>query len=161
MKKTLSIASLLIAMLPASQVMADQDIGCGFGSMLFEGKSGVAPKVLGATTNGISGNQSFGITFGTLGCQANGAITSRARLTTFIDGNMDNLARDIARGNGETLATLTEVWGINEADKASFNAMVKQNYAVIFTDLDVNSEVVMTNLNQVVANSELAAYTIA
>ncbi|MBV7315393.1 DUF3015 family protein [Shewanella sp. NIFS-20-20] len=161
MKKALSVASLLLAMLPASQVLADQDIGCGLGTVLFEGKSGVAPKVLGATTNATFGNQTFGITFGTLGCQSEGTITSRAKLTMFIDGNMDNLARDIARGNGETLSTLTEVWGISDADKASFNLVVKQNFAVIFSGDEVNSQAVMANLNQVVANSELSAYTLS
>lgn len=66
MKKILAAATLSMVMFPAAQALADQDIGCGLGTMIFEGKSGLAPKVLGATTNGISGNQSFGITFGTL-----------------------------------------------------------------------------------------------
>ncbi len=55
MKKLLAVAALA-ATLPLSQVaMADQDIGCGLGTMIFDGKSGKVFKVLGATTNGTSG----------------------------------------------------------------------------------------------------------
>ncbi|WP_438884847.1 DUF3015 family protein, partial [Bacillus cereus group sp. BC327] len=86
-------------------------------------------KVLGATTNGTSGNQTFGITFGTLGCDGTGTINSAQKLALFIDGNLDNLARDIARGEGETLATLSEVWGIQASDKAAFNQLAKENFA--------------------------------
>ncbi len=50
--------------------LADSDIGCGLGTMVFDGQQGKVYKVLGATTNGTSGNQTFGITFGTLGCDA-------------------------------------------------------------------------------------------
>ncbi len=79
----------------------------------------------------------------------------------FIDGNMDNLARDIARGEGETLATLSEVWGIKDADKAAFNNVAKQNFASIVTSDQVTSQEVLTNLNTVVAqNEQLSAYKI-
>ena len=62
MKKLLAVAALA-ATLPLSNVaMADADIGCGLGTMVFDGKSGKVFKILGATTNGTSGNQTFGIT---------------------------------------------------------------------------------------------------
>jgi hypothetical protein len=160
MKKLLAVAAL--ATLPLSNLaMADSDIGCGLGTMIFDGKSGKVFKVLGATTNGTSGNQTFGITFGTLGCDGNGTITSAQKLALFIDGNMDNLARDIAKGEGETLATLSEVWGIEEADKAAFNQMAQDNFAKVFESENVTSQEVFTNLNDLVAeNNALAAYTI-
>lgn len=160
MKKFLAVASL--ALLPLSNAMADQDIGCGLGTMVFEGQSGVAPKVLGATTNGTSGNQTFGITFGTLGCSSDGAITSREKLAMFIDGNMDNLARDIAVGEGETLANLSEVWGIADEDKDAFSALAQDNFAKVFTNSDVTSKDVLTNLNELVAQDKaLSSYTLS
>ena len=79
----------------------------------------------------------------------------------FIDGNMDNLARDIAKGEGETLATLSEVWGINEADKAAFNTLAQENFAQVFKSENVTSQEVFVNLNNVVAdNAQLAGYAI-
>ncbi|EKO3697580.1 DUF3015 domain-containing protein [Vibrio metschnikovii] len=141
--------------------MADSDIGCGVGTMIFDGKEGKVFKVLGATTNGTSGNQTFGITFGTLGCDGTGTINSAQKLALFIDGNLDNLARDIARGEGETLATLSEVWGIQASDKAAFNQLAKENFANVFQSENVTSQEVFTNLNTLVAQDQaLAAYTI-
>lgn len=161
MKKLLAVAALA-STLPLSNVaMADSDIGCGLGTMVFDGKSGKVFKVLGATTNGTSGNQTFGITFGTLGCDGTGTINSAQKLALFIDGNMDNLARDIAKGEGETLATLSEVWGINEADKSAFNELAQQNFAEVFKSENVTSQEVFTNLNTLVAGDDaLTAYAI-
>ncbi len=42
--------------------------GCGWGNMLFKGQRGVATHVVAATTNGTSGNNTFGMTTGTNGC---------------------------------------------------------------------------------------------
>ncbi|WP_332398108.1 DUF3015 family protein [Vibrio metschnikovii] len=160
MKKLFAVAAL-VALPFSNAVMADSDIGCGVGTMIFDGKEGKVFKVLGATTNGTSGNQTFGITFGTLGCDGTGTINSAQKLALFIDGNLDNLARDIARGEGETLATLSEVWGIQPSDKAAFNQLAKENFANVFQSENVTSQEVFTNLNTLVAQDQaLAAYTI-
>ncbi|EKO3555856.1 DUF3015 domain-containing protein [Vibrio metschnikovii] len=160
MKKLFAVAAL-VALPFSNAVMADSDIGCGVGTMIFDGKEGKVFKVLGATTNGTSGNQTFGITFGTLGCDGTGTINSAQKLALFIDGNLDNLARDIARGEGETLATLSEVWGIQSSDKAAFNQLAKENFANVFQSENVTSQEVFTNLNTLVAQDQaLAAYTI-
>lgn len=159
MKNLLAVATLAATLPFANLAMADDDIGCGLGTMIFDGKSGKVFKVLGATTNSTFGNQTFGITFGTLGCDGTGTIDSKQKLAMFIDGNMDNLARDIAKGEGETLATLAEVWGIEAQDKASFNTLAKQNFAAVYSSENVTSNEVLNNLNSVVANdSQLSAY---
>lgn len=159
MKKLFAVATLLSTLPFAQAAMADDDIGCGLGTMIFDGKSGKVVKVLGATTNGTSGNQTFGITFGTLGCDGTGTIDSRQKLAMFIDGNMDNLARDMAKGQGETLATLSEVWGIPNEDKADFNTMAKQNFAVVYRSENVTSNEVLNNLNTLMSHdSKLSVY---
>ena len=160
MKKLIAVAAL--SLLPFSNAMADQDIGCGLGSMLFAGKDGKAVKVLGATTNGTSGNQTFGITFGTLGCDGTGTVTSSAKIAQFIDGNMEQLARDMSQGEGETLSTLAEIWGVQDQDKAAFNALAQSQFATVFTSENVTSQTVLENLNSVVASdASLSAYTLS
>lgn len=160
MKKLIAVAA--ISLLPFTNVMADQDIGCGLGSMVFAGQEGKVVKVLGATTNGTSGNQTFGITFGTLGCDGTGPVTSTAKLALFIDGNMDNLARDMSKGEGETLATLAEVWGVAEQDQAAFNEFAQANFSNVFTSENVTSQAVLENLNGLLSNNaQLAAYTLS
>lgn len=157
MKKLLAIA--VLSTLPLASALADNDAGCGFGSMLFEGQSGVVPKIAASTTNGSSGNQTFGITFGTLGCESDTPITSKVKLAAFIDGNMDNLARDIAKGEGETLSTLAAVWGVDAADKAEFNTFAQAHFSEVFTSGDVTAQGVFDNLNALLAQDEkLAAY---
>ena len=159
MKKLIVVAAL--ALITMSHAMTDKDIGCGLGSMLFAGQSGLPLKVLGATTNGSSGNQTFGITFGTLGCSSKGAITSRETLALFIDGNLDNLARDIAMGKGETLDTLSEVWGIEKQDKAAFSTLVQSNFANVFNSERVTSKEVFANLNALLAqDNKLSTYSL-
>ncbi|AJQ93832.1 DUF3015 domain-containing protein [Gynuella sunshinyii] len=161
MKKLLAVAALATTLPLSNFAMADEDIGCGLGTMIFDGKTGKVYKVLGATTNGTSGNQTFGITFGTLGCDGTGTVDSAEKLALFIDGNMDNLARDIAKGEGETLSTLSEVWGVQEADKSAFNQLAKENFVKVFSSENVTSNEVLNNLNTLVAKDEaLSVYAI-
>ena len=151
---------LVIALLASSSIaMADDDVGCGLGSMLFAGQSGVAPKVLAATTNGTYGNQTFGITSGTLGCQADGVISSRARLSMFMGTNSERLARDMSVGQGESLNVLADLMGVKEQDKALFFKTTQQHFSVIFSDQNQKAGDVLTALQQVMKqDSKLAAY---
>lgn len=155
MKKLLVIALLA----SSSMAMADDDVGCGLGSMLFAGQSGVAPKVLAATTNGTYGNQTFGITSGTLGCQADGVISSRARLSMFMGTNSERLARDMSVGQGESLNVLADLMGVKEQDKALFFKTTQQHFSVIFSDQNQKAGDVLAALQQVMKqDSKLAVY---
>ena len=127
---------------------------CGWGSKLFEGKSGTFNQVLAATTNGSSGNQTFGISFGTSGCTQDGAVSSSWKTAMYIDGNRVALARDAAAGQGESLNVLAEVMGVKATDRALFAATIKANFATVFAN-----EQVAANLKSVLAaNEQLAGY---
>ena len=154
MKKLITILSLIaaIAAFPALALAADNVGGCGVGSMIFKGQRGVAPQVLAITTNGISGNQTFGITTGTLGCTQDGMVTSNMKMAMFIDSNKDQLARDMSVGSGETLASLSHLMGIEAKDQAAFNRLTKENVARIFTSESVPTEQVVASLRQVLAS---------
>ena len=124
-----------------------------------QGKSGVAPKVLAATTNGSYGNQTFGITTGTLGCQANGVITSRARLSMFMGTNSERLARDMSVGHGESLDVLANLMNIKTEDKGAFFQAAKVNFGKIFAPENQTAGQVLAALQQVMAkDAVLAAY---
>lgn len=152
------IALMLLA--GSSVAMADQDVGCGLGTVLFEGKSGVAPKVLAATTNGTYGNQTFGITSGTLGCKADGVISSRARLSMFMGTNSERLARDMSVGHGESLNVLADLMGVKEQDKSLFFQTAKANFSTIFAADNQTAGQVLAALQQVMAkDAVLATYT--
>ncbi|MDH4189681.1 MAG: DUF3015 domain-containing protein [Betaproteobacteria bacterium] len=159
MKKALLVVAC--AMAPALAMAAgENNIGsCGWGSKVFDGQSGVVPQVLGATTNGTSGNQTFGITTGTSGCTANGTVRSGWKTAMFIDGNKEQLARDMSKGSGETLDSLATLIGVRAEHRVAFNRVAKDNFARIFAG-EASSEQVAAALKDVLAqNAELAQYT--
>lgn len=156
MKKLLAIALLATT---ANVAIADQDIGCGLGTMIMAGQSGPIFKVLGATTNGTFGNQTFGITTGTLGCQTNGAISSRARLGMFTGSNLDRLARDMSVGQGETLNVLADLMGVKGADKSYFFQATRTNFGKIFAPENQSAGEILAALEKVMAeDATLAPY---
>ena len=156
--RSLFVTALLVAA-PLSQAMADKDIGCGFGTQLWRGQRGVAPKVLGATTNGTSGNQTFGISSGTLGCANDGVVTADARLNMFASSNMDRLARDMAVGRGESLETLAHLMRVEDADKPAFYGLTKSHFSDIFASNDVTAGQMLGNITGLMAaNAQLSKY---
>lgn len=157
MKRTLISAALMVSF--STAFAAQENTGCGLGSMVFDGQSGVVPQVLAVTTNGTSGNQTFGISSGTLGCTQDGVVQSTQKLSMFTGSNMDKLARDMSVGQGESLETMAGLMGIAEEDKASFFAVSQQNFDKIFSSDDVTAEQVLASLNEVMAQDEkLARY---
>jgi hypothetical protein len=151
MKRLITILSL-IAAIPTMAMAQDNVGGCGVGSMIFKGQKGVVPQVLAVTTNGSFGNQTFGISTGTLGCSQDGMVTSNMKTAMFIDSNKDQLARDMSVGSGEALASLSHLIGIEAKDQAAFNLLTKENVARIFTKEDVATEQVVASLRQVLAS---------
>lgn len=133
--------------------------GCGLGTTVWEGQSGIAPQVLAVTTNGTLGNQTFGITFGTLGCKQDGVV--RSPMAMFTGSNMDRLARDMSVGEGEALETLAELLGIEAAHKGAFYQSVKTNFDAIFPTADVTAEQVLDAVHDMMAqDAVLARYAV-
>lgn len=124
------------ALLMGASTLAFAQPGCGVGAMIWKGQSGIAPHVLAATTNGTFGNQTFGMTTGTLGCQTNQSVQSMAM---YMESNIDKVARDMSRGSGENLDTLAVLLGVDEADRDSFRKALQDNFATIFPSSDTTS----------------------
>lgn len=155
MLKKIVLASIIA--LGSTAAMADQDIGCGLGTQVWEGKSGLAPKLLAATTNGTSMNQLFGISFGTLGCKG-GSAKITAQVAEFVEYNSESLARDMAVGQGESLDVLAGLLNIKAEDKAHFLTVAQSNMAEIYKDNATTADIVVS-LHQVLAQDEvLKAY---
>lgn len=150
---------LLSAILLPSLALADNVGGCGLGSKLFTGQRGLFPQVLAVTTNGSSG-QTFGISSGTSGCSKDGAVTSTWKTAAYVGENMNKLALDMSRGEGESLRSLASLVGVSSQDSANFNSTLKGNFAQIFTGSDVTSDQVLANIKNVLAtDSSLAKYS--
>jgi hypothetical protein len=158
MKKTI-LTVILLAPVSAALANPPNSAGCGLGSQVFDKQSGVGPQVLAVTTNGTSGNQTFGISSGTSGCDPHGTVVASARVPMFVGANLDSLAHDIAMGQGESLESLATVMGIRESDKAGFFSVTKENYALIFASANVTAADVLNSIYTVMAKDDkLAQY---
>ena len=142
MKKLITLSAVAMFSVPA---LVQANPGCGFGSQLFEGQEGVVPHVLAATTNGTSGNQTFGMTSGTLGCDTSTPVVAAA---LFLDNNMDEIAENMAVGEGEALTTLAKLLKVESVEE--FNALTQANFDKIFTEDTVTAEQVIANINAVI-----------
>jgi hypothetical protein len=112
------------------------------GSLLFEPSTGFT-QVLAATTNGTSGNQTFGITSGTSNCDSGPGSSASAK--AFVQTNRSAMAKDIARGKGETISNLSALAGCR--DSVAVGSKLQREFKTIFpsagvTDAQVSDKVV-------------------
>lgn len=109
----------------------DTGPGCGLGKLAwsdFKRQKDIAPQVLMATTNGTFGSQTFGISFGTSGCTNDGKVWAEQKTDFFVAATFDNLAGDMARGQGEHLSALAVLLGVPADRQAEFFALVQERY---------------------------------
>ena len=142
MKKLLFIATATALMTTAS--FANANTGCGLGNQVITNQDSVLMQVFAATTNGTSGNQTFGITSGTSGCAKPAKFVSNDRANEFVAGNMDALALDISNGQGEALDTLATL--LNVSNPETFASVLQKNFNKIYTSEDVSSANVIDNI---------------
>jgi hypothetical protein len=149
-KITILLVVLTLFAYSAALAAPKTNVGCGIGSMIFEGKDGLLSQVCAATTNGIFGNQTFGITSGTLECDKFTAFASNEQLDGFVSDNMDQLAMDISRGEGEYLLTLAVLLDVPADQRPEFYALLQSNFTNIYPDATVTHVDVLNNLETVV-----------
>ena len=149
MKKILVTTIVALFVITGTSVFAD-NIGPGLGRLALAGKSGKGWDLLGTFLNGICGNGTFAITTGTLGYKQGARIGMNEEVKNFVAQNMDSLASDMAKGEGEYLDTLANLMKIE--NKADFNNKMKTNFSNIYTSFGVSSEQVAENIIKV-ANS--------
>lgn len=151
----LGYAVAVAAALTAGTAVAAQkdpnNVGCGLGTIAWEGQSGQGPQILAATTNGTFGTQTFGITSGTSGCARGGRVYRPDELATFIGPNMDRFVQEMAAGRGETLASAADLIGIEAADRDAFYAATQRNFSRIVPSEAVTAGDVASTLNEVLS----------
>ncbi len=113
------------------------DAGCGVGNLIFKDNNSAAPQVLAATTNGTFGNQTFGITSGTLGCAGGGiskmtqAQRAEKKQDAFVVQNWRNVNREMASGGGEYVSTLSKLMGCSKSSQGAFAHFAQTHYSSI------------------------------
>lgn len=143
MKKLIVSLAAIAALSSVAFAGVNSQTGCGLGSMIIKDDSSAVLLALQATTNGTSGNQTFGITSGTSGCTKT-KIVMNERAQEFVASNMDQLAKEIAMGQGESVDTLSELLAVE--DKEAFASALQTNYKNIYTSENVQMADVLDNI---------------
>ncbi|CDF84138.1 hypothetical protein PKB_2791 [Pseudomonas knackmussii B13] len=163
MAKKLIGKALIFGALSAASLLAQAGQagggGCGWGNMVFEGQRGLFPHLLATTTNGTSGNATFGLTSGTNGCDSNVVLGYGGRSIFAMNGMLDNIAEDMAKGKGESLDAYATLLGVEAKDRAHFAQVTHQHFNQIFASKDATGEQVYKNTLEVMSqDSVLARY---
>jgi hypothetical protein len=150
MKKPVVVAFVVLLMMIVLAGVAwavdPKNTGCGLGSIAWEGQNGLMSQTLAATTNGTFGTQTFGITSGTSNCEQYKSFAYNEKVDTFVADNMDNLARDIACGQGEYVNTLAVLMDVPDAKKALFCSHLQAHFSDIYTSDKVTHCEVVQNI---------------
>ena len=132
MKKLILIAGLAVLSAGWSgTALAGNSSGCGAGSLIFQGQSGVAPNVLAITTNGTFWNATFGMSTGSAGCQKDGVVLNEHERDMYAATNLRQLKNEMARGQGEYLDGLASLMGVGEANLGAFRAFSQASLPVL------------------------------
>jgi hypothetical protein len=123
--------------------------GCGLGSMLLGNEPGMI-QVLVLTLNSLAYNQTFGISSGTLNCEKTPTkFVANPQLNQFVVANLDSLAKDIARGEGESLNTLAELTGLSSDKKVAVFQKLQANFSNIFPSEKVEAPEVIDQIMKI------------
>ena len=144
--KKVSLLVVFTLIFTATSVFAGGNVGVGLGTVLLEGKKGKVFELAATCLNGISGNGVFGITTGTLGYKE-GLTIAMNDVEVYVAKNMDSLATDIARGDGEYVNTLASMMKVE--DVTVFKSRLKNNFDRIYSAEGVTSKQVVANINEV------------
>lgn len=123
-----------------------ENVGCGLGSVIMKEQDTAVFQALAVTTNQTLGNQTFGISSGTLECKQPARFVYNDKVKRFVADNMDTLAQDIAAGGGETLDTLSELLDIPSEQKPVFYASLQANFGEIYASGKVESADVLDGI---------------
>jgi hypothetical protein len=145
------LAAIAVLLMAGTALAADSSLkgsgrygaaGCGLGSLVFQDQPGMV-QIFAATTNGTFGSQTFGITSGTSNC---GPAMTAQGTRNFVDANRDALAKDMSRGQGETIGALSHLAGCKDAGLVG--TALQSSFKSIFPSEKVSTDEVTAKLLQ-------------
>jgi Protein of unknown function (DUF3015) len=119
--------------------------GCGLGALAFKDQPGKI-QIVAATLNNLISPQTFAITSGTSNCFED----SKSASTLFIQINKQALMKDIARGNGDSLASLSKLLKCSDTDKLGIS--LQKNYGSIFSTDSASAADISLSIKSTIQN---------
>jgi hypothetical protein len=138
----------------------DTGPGFGLGKLAWadlKRQKDIAPQVLMATTNGTFWSQTFGISFGTSGCTNDGKVWAEHKTELFVAATFDNLAGDMARGQGEYLTALAMLLGVPPDHQQTFYALAQERYREFVSRGETSPSALIKALGEAIAGHPVVA----
>jgi len=158
-----ALAASLLLLLPSGVTAKSYSLaGCGPGSVIMGSKPGIM-QTSAATTNGTGAQMGYAsinfqftaILLGTSNCNSNGVIKAELEQKAYVAYNMENLQKDIAKGNGESVNSLAYLMGCSIESMPEFAEVTKENHNVIFEgEKGSESDWVLYRIKTVVSENE-------
>ena len=153
MRKVIALG-VMAAMLPTLAMARGNHpmAGCGLGYLLLSNQdNGKVTQVLGSTTNGTFGTQTFGISSGTSGCTEDGAVKVARATAVFADVNLASLRQEMSAGQGEYVTTFASLLGASEATRPQMVRFFQSEYQTLFPNAQTSSDEMLKTLSEKLA----------
>ena len=141
--KFLTLFFILFSVSPILQAYHYGTAGCGLGALVFRDAPGKI-QILAATVNNIISPQTSAITSGTSNCYED----SKESAALFITINKVALLKDITRGGGETLDTLSKIYQCNKTD--ILTSKLQHNFEKIYPHHDTSSVEISKKIESII-----------
>jgi len=145
MKRVL-VALAFLGLVFGSSAFAAEGPGCGLGGEVMKGNSGLVMHLVATFLNGLSSNQTFGMTSGTSGCKADSVILNEKEQEAFVATNLGTLNQEMAQGQGEHVTALASLMGCPAEMTGEFARVSQESYGTVFASADVQAGAVLATL---------------
>jgi hypothetical protein len=144
--KKIMIALALAA--TSTAFAADSSSGCGMGYQ-------IAPKqsLVSSSTRSIVNatfSNTIAMTLGTSGCAKHSIVKNESKGIHFAEANMNQLALEMAQGNGEYVTGFASVFGCQ--DRMAFGRMVQRKYETLLPGVQVSGVELYNNVATEIKN---------
>lgn len=139
----------LVALASSAAFSADTSSGCGMGYEVAPNQSLVSSSTRSIVNATFS--SSIAMTLGTSGCARHSIVKNEAKGIHFAEANMNQLAVEMARGNGEFVAGFATVFGCQDA--SAFGSMVQSKYESVLPSANTSGVELFNNVKSEIKNN--------
>jgi hypothetical protein len=140
----------LIALVSAVSAFAgDSSSGCGMGWEVAKEQSLISSSTRSIVNATFS--NTIAMTLGTSGCAKHSIVQNEAKGVHFAEANLNQLAIEMARGNGEFVASFGSVFGCQNS--SDFGSMVQAKYEAVLPSANTSGVELYNNVKAQIKNN--------
>ena len=143
----------LLALSATSVFAADSSSGCGMGWEVAPKQSLVSSSVRSIVNATFS--STVAMTMGTSGCAKHSIVKNEAQGIHFAEANLNQLAIEMAAGNGEHVQAFASVFGCQNSK--AFGSMVQSNYEKVLPSDKTSGVELYNNVKTEIKNNATLA----